>query len=133
MHEAVERKILNSFSCVLCNEEAETCDHLFLECFFAQAVWLQSPPLSDYKIHSNIKFIDAMNVALKSLFASVFDRLCIVCWMIWKCRNKVAFNNIAPSHKGLWSWVDLYKMEFQKCSRKNTQESSLTVVKWNPS
>ena len=45
-----ERKVLHSFSCVLCFEEAETCDHLFLECSFAQAVWLQSP-LSKDEIH----------------------------------------------------------------------------------
>ena len=73
-----------------------------------------------------------MNAALKSLFASVFDTLCIACWMIWKCRNKVAFNNIASSHKDLWSRADLYRMEFLEVQQKNTQESSLTIVKWNP-
>ena len=98
-----ERKVLHSFSCVLCNEEAETCDHLFLECSFAQAVWLQSPLLNDYRFYPKMKFIDAMNAALQKLSAAVFDTLCIACWMIWKCRNKVVFNNMAPSYHGLWN------------------------------
>ena len=37
-----DRKISNSFSCALCNDEAETNSHLFLECSFAQSVWLQT-------------------------------------------------------------------------------------------
>ena len=74
-----KRKILHSFSCVLCNKEAETYDHLFLECSFAQAIWLQLPLLNDYRCYSKMKFIDAMDAALKKLFALVFDTLCITC------------------------------------------------------
>ena len=32
-----DRKILNTFSCVLCLEAAESFTHLLCECFFAQA------------------------------------------------------------------------------------------------
>ena len=53
-----ERNVLHSFSCVLYNEEAETCDHLFLECIFAQAVWLQTSLLNDYGSFLKMKFID---------------------------------------------------------------------------
>ena len=53
-----ERNVLHSFSCVLYNEEAETCDHLYLECIFAQAVWLQTPLLNDYGSFLKMKFID---------------------------------------------------------------------------
>ena len=105
---------------MLCNEEAETCDHLFLECSFAQAVWLQSPLLNDYRFYPKMKFIDAMNAALQKLSAAVFDTLCIACWMIWKCRNKVVFNNMAPSYHGLWNWADLYRTEFVELQQKNT-------------
>lgn len=107
-----ERKVLHSFSCVLCNEEAETYDHLFLECSFAQAVWLQSLLLNGYRLYPKMKFIDAINAALKKLSASFFDTLCIACWMIWKCKNRAVFNNIAPSYHELWTRVDLYKLEF---------------------
>ena len=123
----LERKFLHSFSCVLYNEEAETCDHLFLECSFAQAVWLQSPLLNDYRCYLKMKFIDAMNAAIKKLSAPVFDTLCIACWMIWKCRNKAVFNNVAPSHHELWSRADLYRLEFVE-----VQESSLKASRWNP-
>ena len=94
-------KILNSFSCMFCTDEAETCNHLFLECPFAQAVWLQSPISNDYRFPSNTKFIDVMDAAPKKLPAIVFETLCIACWMIWKCRNKLVFDNIASSHKDL--------------------------------
>lgn len=73
-----DRKILNSYSCMFC-DEAETCDNLFLECPFAQAVWLQSPISNDYRFPSNTKFIDVMDTALKKLLAIVFDTLCIAC------------------------------------------------------
>ncbi|XP_065633239.1 uncharacterized protein LOC136069073 [Quercus suber] len=111
-----ERKVLHSFSCVLCNEKAETCDHLFLECSFAQAVWLQSPLLNGYRFYLKMKFVDAMNAALTKLSAVVFDTLCIACWMIWKCRNEVVFNNKASSYHGLWNRADLYRMEFVESS-----------------
>ena len=73
-----------------------------------------------------------MNAALKKLFAPVFDTLCIACWMIWKCRNKAVFNNIAPSHHDLWSRVDLYRLEFVEVQQKNSQESRLKATRWNP-
>lgn len=97
---------------MLCNEEAETYDHLFLECSFAQAVWLQSLLLNGYRLYPKMKFIDAINAALKKLSASFFDTLCIACWMIWKCKNRAVFNNIAPSYHELWTRADLYKLEF---------------------
>lgn len=59
-----------------------------------------------------------MNAALKNLSASVFGALYIACWMIWKCKNKVASNNIAPSYKDLWSLADLYRMEFLEVQQK---------------
>ena len=79
-----------------------------------------------------MKFINAMNAALKKLFAPVFDTLCIACWMIWKCRNKAVFNNIAPSHHDLWSRADLYRLEFVEVQQKNSQESRLKATRWNP-
>ena len=117
---------------MLCNEEAKTCDHLFLDCSFAQAVWLQSPLLNDHTFFPKMKFIDAMTAALKKLSAAVFDTLCIACWMIWKCRNKVVFNNMDPSYHGLWNRVDLYRMEFAEVQQKNTQDGSLKVASWTP-
>ena len=85
-------------------DEAETCNHLFLECPFAQAVWLQSPISNDYRFPSNIKFIDVMDTALKKLPAIV----------LWKCRNKLVFDNIAPSHKDLWTRAEVYKLDFME-------------------
>ena len=86
-----DRKVLNSFSCVLCTKEAETCNHFFLECSFAQVIWLQSSHLRDYRFPPHMMFIDAMDSALNNLPSPVFDTLYINCWMIWKCRKKNGF------------------------------------------
>ncbi|KAL0013847.1 hypothetical protein SO802_000916 [Lithocarpus litseifolius] len=79
-----------------------------------------------------MKFTDAMNVALKKLSASVFDTLCIACWMIWKCRNRAVFNNIAPSYHELWAQADLYRCEFVEIQQGNLQKSNLKIVRWCP-
>ena len=121
---------MNSFSCVLCNEEAETCTHLFLECSFAQAIWMQSSHLRDYRFPPHIKFIDVKEVAIKILPSPVFGTLCIACWMIWKCRNKLVFNNYAPSYIDLWSRVDLYKVEFMEVQERNMQVEGNSVATW---
>ena len=113
-------------------DEAETCNHLFLECPFAQAIWLQSPISNDYRFPSNIKFIDAMDAALKKFPAPVFDTLCIACWMIWKCRHKLVFDNIAPSHKELWARAKKYRSEFMEVQQKNVQVSVSSATTWKP-
>ena len=117
---------------MLCTEEPETFDHLFLECSFGQAVWLQTLLLNDYRFYPKMKFIDAMNAALKKLSASVFDTLCKACWLIGKCKKRVVFNNIAPSYHELWTRADLYRLEFEEVQQKNLQESSLKAARWSP-
>lgn len=113
-------------------DEAETCNHLFLECPFAQAVWLQSPVSNDYRFPSNTKFIDVMDTALKKLPAIVFDTLCIACWMIWKCKNKMVFDNIAPSHKDLWTRAELCRADFMDVQLKNVQGNVISAATWKP-
>ena len=121
---------MNSFSCVLYNEEAETCTHFFLECSFAQVIWLQSSHLRDYRFSPHVKFIDVMEAAVKILPSPFFDTLCIACWMIWKCINKLVFNNYAPSYKDLWSRADLYRMEFMEMQERNMQVGGNSTATW---
>ena len=52
--------------------------------------------------------------------------------MIWKCRDKAVFNNIAPSHHELWSWADLYRSEFVEMQQKKLQENRLKTARWDP-
>lgn len=113
-------------------DEAETCNHLFLECPFAQAVWLQSPISNDYRFPSNTKFIDVMDTTLKKLPAIVFDTLCIACWMIRKCKNKMVFDNIAPSHKDLWTRAELCRADFMDVQLKNVQGNVISAATWKP-
>ena len=117
---------------MFCTDEPETCNHSFLECSFAQAFWLQSPISNDYRFPSNIKFIDAMDAAIKKLTATVFETLCMACWMTWKCRNKLVFDNIAPSHKELWAQAEKYRLEFLEVQQKNAQVSVSSAATWKP-
>ena len=52
--------------------------------------------------------------------------------MIWKCRNRVVFNNMAPSYHGLWNRVELYRLEFAEVQQKNMQNDSLRAARWTP-
>ena len=114
----------------MCNEEAETCTHLFLECSSAQVILLQSSHLRDYRFPPHIKFIDVMEVAVKILPSPFFDTLRIACWMIWKCRNKLVFNNYAPSYKDLWSRANLYKVEFMEVQERKMQVGGNSAATW---
>ena len=73
-----------------------------------------------------------MDAAIKNLPSPVFNTLCIACWMIWKCKNKLVFNNTAPSYKDLWSQADLYRVEFMEVQERNLQVGGLTATTWKP-
>lgn len=73
-----------------------------------------------------------MNATLKKLPDLVFDTLCIACWMIWNCHNKLVFDSIVPIHKDLWSRVDLYRLEFLEVQQKNVQIREFTAAKLKP-
>lgn len=77
-----DMKISNLFSYGFCSEEAETGTHLFWECSFTQAVWLQAPFWNDFCLPNHISFIDTLDAAIKKLSSADFDTICITCWMI---------------------------------------------------
>ena len=109
-----DRKISNSFSCALCNDEAETNSHLFLECSFTQSLWMQTHFWNGLQLPQQINFIDVVEVVLKILNSLDFDTLCIACWMIWNYRNKLIFENKTPSSKDLWARAEAYRLEFME-------------------
>ena len=97
-----DRKISNSFSCVLCVDEAETCPLIFgVFICPSRLAAISSPLWNDCRLPSHINFIDAMEVVLKKLPFSDFETFYMACWMIWSYLNKLVFDNKLPSHKDL--------------------------------
>ncbi|KAK4577914.1 hypothetical protein RGQ29_028162 [Quercus rubra] len=127
-----DRKISNSFSGALCNDEAETNSHLFLECSFAQSVWLQTQFWNGLQLPQPISFIDAMEAALKNLNSADFDTLSITCWMIWNCRNKLIFENKTASSKDLRARAELHRLELMEVQQKQNQVAEVQKMKWQP-
>ena len=107
------------------NDEVGTNSHLFWECSFAQSVWMQTHFCNGLKQSYQISFIDAREVASKNLTSSDFDTLCITCWMIWNCRNKLIFENKIPSSKDLWARVDTYRLEFLEVQHRQIRVAKL--------
>ena len=73
------------------------------------------------KLPQHISFIDALEVALKKLSQPEFDTLCTACLLIWNCKNKLIFENKSPSSVDLWSWAELYRLEYVEVQQRNTE------------
>ena len=84
------------------------------------------------KLPQHISFIDALEVALKKLSQPDFDTLCTACWLIWNCRNMLIFENKSPSSVDLWSWAELYRLEYVEVQQRNTEAPTRLFPKWQP-
>jgi len=74
-----------------------------------------------------------LQVALKKLSQLDFDTFYTACWLIWNCRNKLIFVNKSPSSMDLWSWAELYRLEYVEVQQRNTKAPTRLFPKWQPS
>ena len=95
-------------------------------------VWMQTHFCNGLRQPYQISFIDAREVASKNLTSSDFDTLCITCWMIWNCRNKLIFENKIPSSKDLWARADTYRLKFVEVRHRQIRVAKLHTTKWQP-
>lgn len=92
----------NDVQCVLCNTGSENCNHLFLHCVMARALWAWW--LQIWELHwvfpsSLREAFDQWRFKRKELF---FKKVClasfyIIVWSLWKERNARIFNGVALS------------------------------------
>ena len=91
------RQIIVSPKCVMCEQEDETLDHLFLKCPFARALWFALP----LNFHSDaipsiwqwlITTIEKYKVGNEQE-DNVLTDISATLWVIWTYRNMVMFEN----------------------------------------
>ncbi|XP_021990003.1 uncharacterized protein LOC110886493 [Helianthus annuus] len=89
-------------SCPFCGEYAETCDHIFVSCHFAQVIWLviaqwcNIQPVIAFSLKDllDAHVVMAGSKKRKKVFSAIFQ---VVIWSIWKMRNAVVFGNEYPN------------------------------------
>jgi hypothetical protein len=106
----LKKSIVADATCELCRNHPETVDHLAFACPVAASLWQHvgvAPPLTVDTLHSM-----ATPSTIPAKHNSMFIFLC--CWNIWKHRNRVVFDGVAPSlplllnscreDARLWAW-----------------------------
>jgi ribonuclease HI len=100
----MKRNIAGPHRCALCKEAMETSDHLFVDCQFANKVWLLTLHGLKVAAPSNISVVDLFttwkdcypSLSMKTLWARVWISIPkYVCWKLWLARNEQIFNNTA--------------------------------------
>jgi hypothetical protein len=117
--------LLDDYNCALCNtNHEETSLHLFFECPFSKECWDSIP------IHWDLSLppLDMVIVARTDFGSSIFREIFITaCWVIWKTRNVVIFDNAQAS-------VDFWKIQFREelglVCIKTKLDKHLTLSLW---
>ncbi|MFS7930782.1 putative RNA-directed DNA polymerase [Helianthus anomalus] len=87
--------------CALCGDYAETSEHLFVACQFAQIVWqniadwCNIPPIYAFELNDVLSIHETCSgnsTKKKGIHAVVLVSI----WSIWKLRNDSVFNNSVP-------------------------------------
>jgi hypothetical protein len=100
-------------TCIICDQDAETMDHILLGCIFSREVW--DIALRSYRLNNNVAVQqqDVMTwwtTARKQLPKELhrgFDCLVLTSWMLWKERNARTFNRIASTPAELGAAIRL--------------------------
>ena len=95
--ELIRRQIMVSPKCVMCDQEDETLDYLFLKCPFDRALWF----VSSYTLRSDaISSVQQWLIttlekcrAGNGLEDKVLKDISATLWVIWTNRNKFIFEN----------------------------------------
>ena len=94
--------ISQPFQCVLCSEDVETVDHLFIQCSFAQQCWnfvMQKLNLSMPLPYTLWELFQSWPILFSKCFFSCIFKCspALVIWAIWWECNKRIFRNVTNS------------------------------------
>jgi hypothetical protein len=102
-----KRNIVGPPRCVLCNNNSETTQHLFMDCIFAKEVWgliLQdfhiSFPPQNFVVYlfASWSLFYPQRIPSKSIWRKIWTALPkYVCWQLWLARNQLIFKELRHS------------------------------------
>ncbi|KAM5555594.1 hypothetical protein ABKV19_023491, partial [Rosa sericea] len=102
--------------CVVCSQLVETLEHLFCDCTIAREI-LSSPPLSIPS--SSLPWKEWLLERTTSLSSTLFDKLLILLWSIWRNQNDALWRNHSQNSSNLvvssLAWYEEH-MQAQKSS-----------------
>ncbi|WOG87677.1 hypothetical protein DCAR_0206908 [Daucus carota subsp. sativus] len=84
------KKVSINVICSLCNSEIETTSHIFLECSFAKSCWQVAGVGLDEAVYTS--FQEWVLNVFNGWDADKRQRGAMLCWIIWKCRNDLIWN-----------------------------------------
>ncbi|GKE58817.1 RNA-directed DNA polymerase, eukaryota, reverse transcriptase zinc-binding domain protein, partial [Tanacetum coccineum] len=103
---------LDSIRCLICDEDVETEDHVFVSCKIAAdtwkevAKWWKIPYDSSFDLHDVIHMAENTTISPKLVkFLDVVVQTTI--WIIWKFRNNMVFSKKRPSKNLLLNDIKL--------------------------
>jgi len=123
-------------ACPLCDQVAETIDHLLVECVFSRQVWfsvLQHFSLQVLVPQTNSSFFDWWEAAISRVDSQVQKGLntiiILVAWSIWKHRNRCIFDGVVPDVSCV---VSVCKEELRQWSLAGAREVSYLLAQEHP-
>ena len=130
--ELIRRQIMVSPKCVMCDQEDETLDHLFLKCPFARALWfVLSQNIRSEAIPSVRQWLITVLKKCKAGNGQedkVLKDISATLWVIWTNRNNVIFENKTADVQQAISNTKKLLTEWKTNSNDCLQNGSTTVI-----
>ena len=89
---SIQKENVYHLTCPLCQEEAESVDHVMYSCEVAQAVWKMTPGASRSEYAGIKKVTDFVALVLSKLEKSIFQLIFTTARMIWNAQNELVWD-----------------------------------------
>jgi hypothetical protein len=131
-----DRRVISTYSCQWCEEEAETSDHVLWRCEFAQRVWQQTNISFPLGYATHLTFFDLIWCSLNDLQSPAIEVLFTTAWELWNARNALLFEETVTTvndicQKAAGAALDFLESTAQLAPIANTQ-IMINEVKWRP-
>lgn len=126
-----DRKIGSNFSCSVCGEEAETRDHLFMECLIATNVWRTFPSFFS-SLQAGMSFVDWVEEILTKFSHPEIEIFCTIAWFIWRHRNEMWTNTGPREASQILMKATQYAMEFLEAVSEAHPSPNALSIRWVP-
>ena len=101
----------------MCSGSLETDSHLFVDCEFAQLVWLEAGINIHKMLELSTSWLDFFGSKQKHVDEAeryIKEKVAMVLWGIWRARNYLVFQSKTLSPTGVVQWAWSLLAEHQK-------------------